>query len=175
MVDRILLLYFLLPLGAQVIPILDLLLLLASRGQSFSLLDFSRHPQLFLADGNLFLFERGLTRLNLRLRRVYNIKAVLMEILLCTLPASQTLASRTLSSLLLIGDLALTVLLELEARELLLLFIAHAFFKLLTLALSLGLLLLHGLHVALEGINAMLQCLHVLLLLLDVGLLGEHD
>ena len=157
------------------IPILDLVLLLASRGQSFSLLDFSCHLQLPLADGNLFLLERGLTGLNLRLRRLNNFTAVLMELLLRTLLASETFASRTLSSLLLIGNLALTVLLKLEARELLLLFIAHAFFKLLTLALSLGLLLLHGLHVALEGINAMLQCLHVLLLLLDVGLLGEHD
>ena len=89
--------------------------------------------------------------------------------------ARNTFASHALSSLLLFGDLALTILLELHARELLLFFIAHTLFKLPTLALSLLLLLLHCLHVALEGIDAMLERLHVLLLLFNVGLLGEHD
>lgn len=68
LVDRVLLLHFLLPFASQMLPVLYLMNLFASSSRSLGFLNLCSHLFLPFADCHIFLPESGLALLNLVLR-----------------------------------------------------------------------------------------------------------
>jgi len=157
------------------VTILVIMLLLTSGSLTLGLLDFSSRVELPLTDRRCFELKRCLARLLLLLRGLDGIALMLNKLVFGAHLAILTFPSCTLSTNLLLSDLVLTILLELKTGHLSQFFVPHACLKLLTLTTSLTLLLLHGLDVTLKSIDAVFECLHVLLLLFNVILLPKHD
>ena len=138
--------------------LLDVLLLLGFILLAF---DLSGDSQLSCLVGGLFGFKVCLA-LSHHVLGLADISASLADkLFLGTCAAHLTLTLSTLDTISFLQDLFLTLLFLLHPSQVLFIFVADALLELLSLALSLSLLLLRGLNVTLEGLNTMLELLHL--------------